>query len=156
MAARPSLNIITRQDVLRAIRDMEDLENQITGAKVRGGDMSIVSIPPTIMSLQKENDLDIFHKDARQMIRRLLMRMRDDAPQVHISFAIEPDNSSLQEILKWFRKEINPELIFRVGIQPSIAVGCVIRTTNHYFDFSLRQVLQKKGPEFIKRLEGIA
>ena len=40
--------------------------------------------------------------------------------------------------MAWFRAEAHPYVLLKVGLQPNIAAGCVIRTSNKYFDLSFR------------------
>jgi hypothetical protein len=41
-----------------------------------------------------------------------------------------------------------------VGVQPTIAAGCIMRTTNKYFDFSLRQDFEGKRDLLLEELKG--
>jgi F0F1-type ATP synthase delta subunit len=51
----------------------------------------------------------------------------------------------ISKIISWFRKEVNPQILLQVGVQPNITAGCVLRTPNKYFDLSLKQrMLQNK------------
>jgi F0F1-type ATP synthase delta subunit len=60
---------------------------------------------------------------------------------LHISFAAEPSTQALEKILVWFRANIHPQALLQVGLQPTIAAGCVLRTPNKVFDMSLRNHL---------------
>ena len=46
--------------------------------------------------------------------------------------------------MTWLRREIHPLVLMTVGLQPNIGAGCIVRTTNKYFDFSLRQDFANK------------
>jgi F0F1-type ATP synthase delta subunit len=70
-----------------------------------------------------------------------------------MSFAIEPSSFMTQKIVSWFRKEVHPALMLHTGIQPTIAAGCVMRTSNKYFDFSLRQHLTASQGLLTKAIE---
>jgi len=39
-------------------------------------------------------------------------------------------------------------------LQPTIAAGCIVRTTNKYFDFSLRQDFTDKRELLLKQIAG--
>ncbi len=41
--------------------------------------------------------------------------------------------------MTWLRQNIHPYVMVTVGVQPTIAAGCIVRSTNKYFDFSLRE-----------------
>ena len=46
--------------------------------------------------------------------------------------------------MAWLRREIHPVVLLTVGLQPSIGAGCIVRSTNKQFDFSLREDFLKK------------
>lgn len=153
MALKPPLTIITRLDTLRALRELEDFENGMSESKVRGHHLP--SLTPLLNDIAEENSIDPHKKEARILIRHMLEDLRTKSPVVHISFAVEPDSKVMTIIARWFRDEIAPNIVLSVGIQPSIGVGCVVRTTNKYFDFSLRKHLMANSDLFKKQLEGI-
>jgi F0F1-type ATP synthase delta subunit len=64
---------------------------------------------------------------------------------LHISFASEPTPKSVEPILEWMRNQIHPQTLLQVGLAPSIAAGCVLRTPNKFFDMSIRNHLQKQA-----------
>jgi hypothetical protein len=45
--------------------------------------------------------------------------------------------------------------LVRVGLQPNIGAGCVVRTTNKSFDFSLRRFFDSKHEFFMKKLHEV-
>ena len=58
--------------------------------------------------------------------------------KVHISFAVEPSPRVIRKIVLWMRENIHPQVVVEIGVQPTISVGCIVRTTNKVFDMSLR------------------
>jgi F0F1-type ATP synthase delta subunit len=56
-----------------------------------------------------------------------------------MSFSADPSASFIERLMAWLRQEINPYVLVSVGLQPNIGAGCVVRSTNRQFDFSLRQ-----------------
>jgi F0F1-type ATP synthase delta subunit len=69
-----------------------------------------------------------------------------------MSFASEPSAKSLGTLVDWLRTNIHPQVVVSVGIQPSIAAGCIVRTPNRQYDFSLRQSLDMKTEVFTSNL----
>jgi len=153
MALRPPLSLVTRLDTLRALRELEDFENGMSDSRVRGHHVPDMS--PLLNDISEENSIDLHKKEVRILVRHMLEELRTTAPVVHISFAVEPDSKVVATVARWFREEIAPNVVLRIGIQPSIGVGCVVRTTNKYFDFSLRKHLVARSYLFRKQLEGI-
>lgn len=153
MALKPPLSLITRLDTLRALRELEDFENGMSESRVRGH--HIPELTPLLKDISDLNSVDPHKKEVRLLIKHLLEELRTSAPIVHISFAVEPDIEVLTKIVAWFRQNIDPNIVLHVGVQPSIGVGCVVRTTNKNFDFSIRKHLVAKSELFKKQLEGV-
>jgi len=153
MALKPPLSLVTRLDILRAFRELEDFENGMSESRVRGH--HVPNLTPLLSDIAHENSINPHKKEVRASIRHMLDNLRTSAPVIHISFAVEPDIKTITTIAKWFRENISQDVVLSIGIQPSIGVGCVVRTTNKYFDFSLRKHLNDQSGLFKKQLEGI-
>jgi F0F1-type ATP synthase delta subunit len=136
------------------MRELEDFENSMSESHVRGH--HVPAPTPLLKDIADFNKLDLHKKEARQLVRIMLDDLRTTAPVVHISFAVEPDVKFITDIAKWFREEIAPNIVLQIGVQPSIGVGCVVRTTNKFFDFSLRKHLVDSSDLFKQRIEGVA
>ena len=67
-----------------------------------------------------------------------LKKVQEEAPAIHMSFAADPSSGFTAKIVGWLRANIHPLTLLQIGLQPTIAAGCVVRTTNHVFDLSLR------------------
>lgn len=154
MALKPPITLVTRLDTLRAVRELEDFENAMSESHAKGH--HVPSPSPLLMDISEENKLDLHKKEMRQLVSHMLDDLRTSAPVVRISFAVEPDAKIINTIAKWFRDEIAENVILQIGIQPNIGVGCVVQTTNKFFDFSLRKHFMQKSDLFKKRIEGIA
>jgi F0F1-type ATP synthase delta subunit len=63
-----------------------------------------------------------------------------------MSFASEASPKALDKIVAWLRSNIHPQTLLQVGLQPTIAAGCIVRTTNRVFDLSLRTHLREQEP----------
>jgi F0F1-type ATP synthase delta subunit len=59
----------------------------------------------------------------------------------------------MQKIVTWWRENIDPFVLVEIGLQPNIAAGCLVRTSNRQYDFSLRRRLQAKKADLAKYLE---
>lgn len=153
MALKPPLSVATRLDVLRAVRELEDFENAMSEAHVRGH--HVPALTPLLKDIAEENKTNLHQKENRHLVFNMLNDLRTTAPVVHISFSVEPEEKFVKKIIQWFRVEIANNVVLQIGVQPNIGVGCVLRTTNKYFDFSLRKHLEDKGEMFRQRLEGI-
>lgn len=134
------LQVATRADVGRLVRELAELDDQLHQLGLRTGGSS-VKMPKTSLLMDKlteTNSLNLLKKEDRQALQNYLDTIHDQAPVVHISFSADPTPAFLDKLVSWFRREIDPALLLTIGLQPTIGAGCIIRTTNHYFDFSLR------------------
>jgi F0F1-type ATP synthase delta subunit len=148
------ITITTKQDLHRLIRELEALDNYINQNSIRGQkSAALPRLTNTFEALLRDNSIEIMDDKLRTELRQKVGRLVTTAPVVHMSFAVEPSSFMTQKIVGWFRREIHPATMLHTGIQPSIAAGCVMRTTNKYFDFSLRQHLKATQDLLKKSIE---
>lgn len=140
------IQIVTKADVLRIQRELENLNESLhqSGLRAGGEATELPKISSMTDELAKATGANLLHTEDRKKLLAVVQKINKTAPVVHISFAASPSAEFLQKIVTWFRTEINSTLLLQVGLQPSIAAGCIIRTPNKQFDFSLRQYLQQK------------
>jgi hypothetical protein len=70
-----------------------------------------------------------------------------------MSFATDPSSAFTAKIVTWLRASIAPNVLLEVGLQPTIAAGCIVRTTNKIFDLSLRQHFADAESVLLEALE---
>ena len=138
IAALPP-SIIGKSDIVRLAREIEQLDDVLREHKLKGGETPQISEQIQAFADATKQDLQV--EDGRKVLLRHLEIVRAHAPVVHMSFAVNPSGDFLSKITEWFRKEVHPQTLVQVGLQPSLAAGCTVRTTSKYFDFSLRQHL---------------
>lgn len=144
MSLRLPLSVMTKQDLHRLVREVEALDNYILQNSIRGQkSAALPRLTNTLETLISDNKYDILDDKTRNSLLRVLQDLLTSAPVIHMSFAIEPSSFMTQKIVEWFRTEVHPALMLHTGVQPTIAAGCVMRTANKFFDFSLRQHLSR-------------
>lgn len=140
----------------RGAGDLADYLQQLTLQKEKTGHASNEPLPKPRTGLLAEfadaNDLNLSKTSDCRKAETLLTQLLVVAPVVHVSLASEPSSGILQKITGWFRKNIDPLTLITIGLQPSIAAGCYLRTTNRYFDLSLRKLLLDQRGLLIDRL----
>ncbi len=150
------LQVASPVDVGRMQRELTAINEQLTQAELRD-DNSETRLPKTTNLLDQTlqlNTLDLTNAGQRQQLLTFLTTVKTKAPLLHISFSADPSTSFIDLLLTWLRKELHPNLLITIGLQPNIGAGCIVRSTNKYFDFSLRQdfagkrdlLLDKLGP----------
>lgn len=149
-------NIISPGDINRLIRQLENLEDQMVGASSRAdnGTGVLQQTDPVLLQLAVANGLDMTSQEHRGHLKEGLGILLEQAPDLHISFTAEPSRASLEKIINWLRANIHPQTLMRVGLQPNLAAGCILRTTNHVFDLSLKQTLKKQQPLLLQIIKG--
>jgi F0F1-type ATP synthase delta subunit len=128
-------------EVRRLSRELEQLDDYLRQSSIREGGAKQASLPRLSRLLDttaSDNHLNLLQSTDRDQLAKALQTTLEQAPVVHLSFASDPSAAFLEKIVGWLRGNIHPMTLIRLGLQPSIAAGCVMRTANKSFDFSLR------------------
>jgi F0F1-type ATP synthase delta subunit len=149
-------NVVSQVDVARILREINGLNDFFAGAAKRqsGTPMQLPKLTRLLDQVASENSLNLLEEKDRKMLVEQLNLVLGKAPLLHISFAAEPSPKSLERVLIWFRQNIHPQTLLQVGLQPTIAAGCVLRTPNKLFDMSLRSYLKEQEPYLVQLING--
>lgn len=146
--------IVNRADIIHLLQELETHEQNLQEAKIRKTE-TVPDVSKLLKEVAQFVGVDIVKSEDITKLKDWLKKTKQSAPVVHISFSSNPSGDFLQKITAWFRKEINPLTLLQVGIQPSIAAGCTVRTTSKYFDMSLRSHLQGKNDLLFERVREV-
>lgn len=152
------ITVISKTDVVKLRRELEALDESLRQAAVRQKAADTTQAPSTSRQLNETlqaNNLDAQQADDRRVLLEGLQQLVSSAPTVHISFASNPSAGFMERLTSWFRQQVDPSLLIEVGLQPSIAAGCVVRTKSKYFDFSLRKRLASHQPELLEKMRSL-
>jgi hypothetical protein len=141
-------------DLGRLIRELEMIDNSLLQLGLRSGGEP-VEMPGTSHLMEQTiqlNRLNLLHAADRATLQQCLTMVREKAPVIHVSFSADPNTAFIEQLMVWLRREIHPLLLLTVGLQPNIGAGCIVRTTNQHFDFSLRQNFAKKRDLLLSQL----
>lgn len=144
-------------EVARLLRELESVDEYLTQEAIRSTDKRVPDLPRLSRMLEQlaaENGLDLHAPDARQALSRFLQKVLEKAPSLHISFATDPSAAFTARIVAWLRGNIHPYALLQLGLQPSIAAGCIVRTNNKTFDLSLRHRFAEQHELLLKAIEG--
>ena len=144
-------------EVRRLSRELEALDEYMRQAGLREAGSKQDTLPRVSRLLDataSENQLNLLQSEDRKQLLDVLKKVLESAPVIHMSFASDPSASFLEKIVSWLRSNIHPFVLIRLGLQPSIAAGCVMRTANHSFDFSLRHRFAEERQLLLYSLEG--
>ncbi len=145
-----------RMDVGRLAREVEALDNFLEQANVRKPGTAI-QMPKTSRILDEileHNKINALVDADRQRLLNFLITVRAKAPILHMSFSADPSPIFTQKLVVWLRENIHPLVLIQIGLQPNIGAGCVIRSTNKYFDLSLRQHFAKQQELLMLKIHG--
>lgn len=148
------LAIMGPVDVGRIARELNAVDEFLAQTAIRkpGQPMNVPRTSKLLEETAQENKLNLLIEDERRQLMRFLDDIKTKAPVLHISFAVDPSPAFMHKLVSWMRQEIHPLVLVRIGLQPSIAAGCVVRTPDRYFDFSLRQHFADKRDMLIERI----
>ncbi len=147
------VGVVGMIDLGRLIRELERLESKLTSEEIRTGvEIELPKLSALLDQLAEANKLDLRDDHARQSLLAFLKLLRKEAPKIHMSFSADPSPQFLEKLMKWLRVNIHPHVLVAVGLQPGIGAGCVLRTTNRYFDMSLGKSFADKRELLMKRL----
>lgn len=151
------LQIVGSVDLSRLIRELETLDDFLHQASIRKPGTA-VKLPRSSRLLEEfasENGASLLEESHRKWLIEQAKVFKDKAPRIHMSFAVDPSATFTQKILVWLRQNVHPYILLDVGLQPTIAAGCIVRTTNHVFDLSLREYLQQNRELLSRGIEGL-
>jgi len=150
------ISIASRVDVGRLLREVEALDSFLTQAAIRqsGENTKIPRTSRLLDDIIQTNKINPLIEVDRKRLLSFLMVVRKQAPLLHMSFSADPSPLFTQRLITWLRHEIHPLVLLQVGLQPNIGAGCVMRTTNKYFDFSLRNHFKSKREVLVAKIHG--
>jgi F0F1-type ATP synthase delta subunit len=145
-------------EVRRLKRELEALEDFIHQSEVRepGVQARLPRVSRLLDALATDNGLQLLQPAHREQLRQFIMYLERSAPSLHISFAADPSSAFTSKMVNWLRANIHPHAMLAVGLQPNIAAGCIVRTTNKVFDFSLREHFANSQGLLIAALDAVA
>lgn len=148
------ISVVGRVDLGRLIREVQLLDEFLRQAAIREPGTT-VKLPRTsrlMDELIQANALNVLIEAERKKLIDFLTDVRNNAPTLHMSFSADPSPLFTQKLVTWLRRELHPFVLLQVGLQPNIGAGCVVRTENKYFDFSLRQRFIEKRSMLAEKL----
>jgi len=147
--------IVSQADVSRLERELTGLDDYISQAKLRQPGSPLERLPKTSRGLNdfaELNKLNFLVDEDRRRALDFLMELAKVGLVVHIGFAADPSSAFLAKITTWFRQNIDHLILVNVGLEPTIAAGCTLRTDNHFHDFSLRHHFEEQRPLLLSKL----
>jgi hypothetical protein len=151
------VSVVSRADIGHSLRELERLDDYLLQASIRGAQAKdLPKLGHVLESVALANNFNLLFPEHRQTLKSFLAAVKAKAPVVHMSFPSEASKDFLAKLLEWFRREVHPLILLHVGLQPELAAGCMVRTTNKMYDFSFRKRFEKSKQKLIAALEASA
>ena len=139
-------DIATKQQLATLMYEIEDFIDAATQARVRTRETGKEVPDPKPGYLFKKflevNKVEITMGNLSQLLQELT-GLKERAPIVRFIFASEPAPEILTKLAQWLRSSSRSPVMIHVGVQPQIAVGCILETPSRRYDFSLRRKLSE-------------
>ncbi len=154
-------SIVTKNDLAHLVSEAEAIDNTLTSNYVRDqagmhGDLHYETTEQ-MKEFLTVNAINMGESSGKRTETiKMLRRLKNNAPSIHLTFATNADYESLSQIVAWLRDNVEKQAIITVGLQPNIVGGVHIRTTNQVHDLSLRKQLEKHRDVLIKEVEAVS
>lgn len=150
------LSIVSKADVARLVVEAERIDNERMASAVRekvGSPMqSEMTMSQQLADFLSQNQLGADTGLQWGELIKQLRVLKENAPVIHMTFAVPADRESLQQLVGWLRSSVHPQAVVSVGLQPALVAGVSIRTTNRVHDLSMRSALKKSHGLLVKEL----
>lgn len=146
--------VTTSVDIGRLQRELAEIDDALLQLGIRepGSKVKMPKTSRLLDQLIEQNEMNLLHEIDREHLKSMLETIRAKAPVLHLSFSADPSPNFLEKLMAWLRKEIDPYVLLTIGLQPNIGAGCILRTTNKYFDLSIRQDFISKRDLLLQQL----
>lgn len=151
--------VVTKVDVSHLVSEIERVDNELTTiavqAKAGAGQQSQLALSPQLTDFMNHNKLRPNNSGERTELIKQMRLLKDNVPTIHMTFAVEADAQSLQQLAAWLRSSVHPQAVIAVGLQPGLIAGVYLRTPNQVRDLSLRAMLKGGRGLLLKDLEAL-
>jgi F0F1-type ATP synthase delta subunit len=127
-------------EINRLLRELETLEDFLRQSNIRepGKQPALPKTSRTLEAIAGNNNLNLLTANDLKKLQQFLVSVKAKAPVIHMSLAADPSAVFTAKIVAWLRTNVHPYALLQLGLQPTLAAGCILRTPNKTFDFSLR------------------
>ncbi|HSX45624.1 MAG TPA: hypothetical protein VLG27_01300 [Candidatus Saccharimonadia bacterium] len=141
-------------EITRLASELDQIDEVLMQLSMRtaGTDVKMPKTSRLMDMLVEHNKLNLLKPEDRVALKQFLVLVKDKAPRLHVSFGADPAPAFMDKLMTWLRKEISPYVLVTVGLQPNIGAGCIVRSTNKQFDFSLGKTFINKRELLMQKL----
>lgn len=150
---------ISSHTILRQVRrELEAVDEFVRQHDIRepGKQAVLPRVGRALQGLAEANGLQLLEAEHRKQLTDFLNAVETHAPRLQISFAVEATPTAMNRLIQWLRGNLHPQALLEVGLQPTIIAGCIVRTPNKVFDFSLRKRFADAEDLLVQSIEATA
>ena len=155
MAYKLPISIATRTQLVNVLRNLEEVLDKGIQNSIRAHEgvdfKDLPEVSSALAEIVKENNVEVTTENLKKL-GVWLDDLKHNAPVVRFTFASDPTNEIVSQLVKWLRDNSKKIVLIRTSVQPSVAAGCIVHTPSHRYDFSLRNELLEGVPIFVKYL----
>jgi F0F1-type ATP synthase delta subunit len=122
----------------QAINELRKRSIRKTVAKGLNKNETPLETSKLLDELLKQSGVADFSQLDLEILLDNIKKMRESASSVSIILAATPNDSIKQQLVKWLRKEISPEVLCTFTTRADLCGGAIIRTNARQYDFSFR------------------
>jgi hypothetical protein len=124
--------------------------------KVSGKATAIAAeFSPEALAVVKAAGKDRQKPDELAALAEELSKLRDTAPQIHITLAAMPAEGLKKQLATWLRQNLSPQALVTFGYHTALLGGMVVRTGSRTFDWSFRRQILAAAPKFAAGLHHV-
>ena len=150
-------SLLGRPDVSRLLREVEAVDYELETQAIREPNkpLAIPNMSKALVETAQVNKVDVADINSRKQLIAQLRAIKEKAPAIHITFAVDPDPAISAYMAAWIRQNLHPTALVTVGLQPRIVGGCVVRTPDHIYDFSLRKQFLDQKQQLVAEIKAV-
>jgi hypothetical protein len=141
-------------DVGRLVRELEAIDQALMQLNLQKQELKMPKTSKLMDEVINLNKLNLLQEADRTRLKQFLVAVKQRAPLLHISFSADPSPVFTEKLMSWLRQNVHPLTLLTVGLQPNIGAGCMVRTNNKYFDFSLSKHFGENRELLMSKLRG--
>lgn len=149
--------LVSTVDLSRLVRELEAVDETLSQMELGspGEETKLARHSVTLEEIASLNKVQLTDSLQRTQFLTLLHGFQKHAPSIHMSLATEPSAKFIQKIIVWMRSNIHPLILLEIGLQPTLAAGCMLRTNNKMFDMSLRHRFTENRGLLVQKISEI-
>lgn len=152
-------SVVSKVDLSRLVREIETVDAALATIAARASvgvqSSGTPKVSQTLNDFLVANKLSLTDSRVRDGLIKAMRQLKDHAPTVHMTFAVEADRTSLGQLVQWLREQVHPQAVIDVGLQPGLVAGVYLRTNNKVFDLSMKGALKAGHAILTKDLEAL-